>query len=167
MSLVLGIDPGFYGALALIEKSTHKVIEVKDMPLNSPPGGKHSVNLAALTLFIDCYSRDIDFAVIEDVGAMTYVDKSGQLRGQGAAASFSFGKSTGEVHGVLAAFNVKKYLVKPSTWKMLMGVSADKGSSIAKAKKLFPFSSSLLTLKKHDGRAEALLLALFGAERFK
>lgn len=166
MSLVLGIDPGFSGALALIERVSKKFVLVKDIPCRISQNKRH-LDLSPLALFIDCYANDIDFAVIEDVGAMKYVDKMGNVRGQGAAASFTFGKSTGEVHGILAAFNVKKYLVRPATWKMLMGVTSAKRTSIEKAKKLFPSAQSELTLMKHDGRAEALLLAFFGAERFK
>lgn len=154
--MILGIDPGKSGALVWLDKSG-KIHDCEDMP----------ERLDRLVEVVKFYAAETRFAVIEDVSAMTYVDKFGQKRGQGAAASFNFGFSTGMVHGVLAALNVRVWPVRPVTWKLAFGLSSDKSESLALARKKFPQDEDLFQLKKHDGRAEAALIAHFGSTRFK
>lgn len=171
MSLVLGVDPGLSGALALVDlkpeqmhdRRLHKVI---DMP-KTVRGSKNQVDIYSLAHSLDAHAREIAFAVVEDVGAMTYTDAKGQKRGQGAAASFAFGQYSGVVLGILASYSIPIYFVKPSVWKMAYGLSSNKGRSLDLARERWPSFTSSFELKKHDGRAEAALLALFGAERFK
>lgn len=156
MTLVLGIDPGKSGALVWLDADTKRVVTYVDMPQNGIELSR-SLRLAP----------EIKFAVIEAVSAMTYTDEEGKKRGQGAAASFNFGFGAGMLDGALCALGIPIYYVVPGTWKALYGLSSDKSKSIELAKKKFPQFAPQLTLKKHDGRAEAALLALFGAERFK
>lgn len=104
-------------------------------------------------------------AVVENVSAMTYVDKDGHKRGQGAAASFNFGKSFGVVLGVLGARNIPTLRVPPSVWKLQMNLSSDKELSLKKAREIFPYLADSLKRKKDNDRAEALLLAWFFKQR--
>lgn len=155
--MILGIDPGKNGAMAFLSS---KGICVVDMP-NSIPA-----IVEAIRKNHDPQTDSLRFAVIEDVGAMTYIDASGKKRGQGAQASFNFGFGAGVLHGVLAALGIRVYSVKPATWKLAYGLSSNKDESRALAVKKFPNLASQLARKKDDGRAEAALLALFGEERF-
>lgn len=136
---------------------------LQDLPLTA---GNKDIDATAFAALLDMYNSQIRFCVIEKVSAMTYTDASGQKRGQGAAASFNFGKGFGLVLGCLHSSRIPLIEVAPSVWKILLGLSSAKSDSIQRAHELYPTSRSRITLKKHDGRAEALLLAHFGAERF-
>jgi crossover junction endodeoxyribonuclease RuvC len=87
-------------------------------------------------------------AVIEKVGAMP---------GQGVSSVFSLGDSYGAARAVLATAGFELVQVHPATWKKYFKLTSDKELSRALATRLFP--AAPLHLKKHDGRAEALLLA--------
>jgi crossover junction endodeoxyribonuclease RuvC len=76
---------------------------------------------------------------------------------QGVASSFAFGVVFGSILSVLQAMQIGIDLVTPATWKRALGLSSDKRASLDKARLLFPTAD--LHLAKHDGRAEALLLA--------
>jgi len=166
-NLILGIDPGFNGALAIVDPThDHKLILVKDMP--SQPrnhDGRKAIDLHALSLIVGLYAREIDFCVIESVHAMTYKDKvTGQIRGQGAAASFEFGRAMGIVQGVVASFMIKTVLVSPSAWKMAMGLSSNKQDSLDRIAALYPNQTSkFFSRKKDEGRAEAVLLCRYAS----
>ena len=53
--------------------------------------------------------------------------------------------------------------VPPSTWKKALGLSADKNASRQRAIETWPEHVRTFARVRDDGRAEAALLALFGA----
>ncbi len=154
MNYICGIDPGKTGAISLITNSQHLIL-VEDMP----------PSVQELAEFFRLHADSIGFAVVEEVGSMIYTNKAGERRGQGAKPSFTFGKGFGEILGVLAALQIPVKLIKPSVWKSLMNLSSNKNDSLALARKLFPDNQNLFTRKKDADRAEASLLAWFGADR--
>jgi crossover junction endodeoxyribonuclease RuvC len=172
-TLLIGIDPGHTGAIAFYRPADHK-LHVYDMPLRERKNGRHELDYSELARLVRLYvnnglafeSSDSplvqSIAIIEDVGARIYVDASGTKRGQGAAASFAFGKSAGAVMGILAAYFVPTIAVPPGVWKSLMGLGRDKNLSRTKAASLFVDKMDLFERKKDDGRAEAALLAYYG-----
>jgi crossover junction endodeoxyribonuclease RuvC len=164
--LILGIDPGVGGAICLLDSTTNTPIVIEDMPILKGKGDKKLLDVEAFSDLIATHAQRIKFAVVEEVGAMTYTDGKGQKRGQGAAASFAFGKSTGQILGVITACMIPIFEVRPQTWKLLMGLTSSKDLSREKASILYSSHAHLFTRKKDDGRAEALLLAHFGRERF-
>ena len=85
------------------------------------------------------------------------VERVGSMPKQGVASTFKFGMAVGIIHGALLAGCVPMHLVTPSEWKRGMKLSADKEEARALAIRLFPKVEGL-HLKKHQGRAEALLL---------
>lgn len=170
---ILGIDPGKQGAFAIIDY-TNKPIDcvcLVDLPFSecSSINTKSELNSHDFSTLLDVYKDKIAFAVVEKVAAMTYTDSRGQKRGQGAAASFAFGKSYGMLLGVLHTFQIPVVDVQPSVWKILLGLNSQKKNSIDLAKTLYPQKNvtEKLTRKKDDGRAEALLLAHFGLRFLK
>jgi crossover junction endodeoxyribonuclease RuvC len=80
-------------------------------------------------------------------------------------SSFSFGLSYGLVRGVLAAMQVPVSLVTPNEWKRSFRLGPDKNEARLIAARLFPANASYFTRVRDDGRAEAALLALFGAQQ--
>lgn len=165
---ILGIDPGIKGAFCVYDAAAKEIIELHDMPVTSHKAakGRSQVDGYLLSATLSPHAAKIRCAVIEKVSAMTYVDSSGQKRGQGAAASFAFGKSAGIAEGVVEALMIPIFFVEPSVWKSLMGLNQDKTKSRTVAAHRFPDHIDTFSRAKDDGRAEAALLALFGAQRF-
>ena len=157
--LILGVDPGLSGALALYDPVTRKLEVVIDMPTRPKPRHetKREIDTNALAYFLDTHALQIRVAIIEDVHSMP---------DQGVASTFTFGKATGIILGACAAFYIPTMMVAPATWKSMMRVTHDKATSLAKAKALFPDATDF-ERKKDDGRAEATLLAVYGGVFWK
>jgi crossover junction endodeoxyribonuclease RuvC len=152
--IVAGIDLGLSGAVALIDAASGAVVDIADMPtLALARGGKHKREIDAHSLARLIGDRRPSHVYIEMVGAMP---------GQGVSSVFAFGKSFGVVIGVLAALAVPMTLVSPVTWKRALGVPAAKDAARYRASQLLPAAAHHWPLVKHDGRAEAALIALYG-----
>lgn len=152
MNLILGIDPGISGSFALYDPISKTVVNIWDMPVHDIKGKAH-LDLYQMATIVDTYKKDIKLAVIEEPGAMP---------GQGVTSMFRFGHACGVVQGIVACCMIPMKLLKPSVWKMQMGLTFDKDLSRQKASQMFPKESARFARKKDDGRAEALLLAVFG-----
>jgi crossover junction endodeoxyribonuclease RuvC len=149
---ICGIDPGLSGALALIDGDD--AVRVFDMPvLQLKRSGKTKNEIDAHALARLFAAQPIGHAFVEQVGAMP---------GQGVSGVFAFGKVYGVIIGILAALGVPMTLVPPRTWKTKLHVPSAKDAARFRASQLLPQAAHLWPLKKHDGRAEAALLALYG-----
>ena len=151
--LTLGIDPGQTGALALLDVDGQpELLEdlpvIRDLSLAWIDGARLQSTLLNAIRGRPCR------AVIERVSAMPK---------QGVASSFAFGVGLGSILGVVQALHLPLELVTPGRWKRALGLGAEKRASLDKARLLFP--SADLSLAKHDGRAEALLIAHFAWTR--
>ena len=93
-------------------------------------------------------------AYLEDVHAMI---------GWGIGSAFRFGESMGVVQGVLGALGVPLFRVSPQKWKKALGLSREKDASRKLATETFPKYAELFARCKDDNRAEAALLAKYGA----
>lgn len=155
--LVLGIDPGLSGALALYDPDGG-LREVEDVPVlesrRTTGKVKRSVDAYEAARLIDVWAKDISLVIIEQVGIRP---------GEGAVGAFSFGDGFGLLKGICYAHFLRVELVTPQAWKRAMGVKGDKDESRARASQLLPRSAGSWNLKKHDGRAEAALIAMYGA----
>lgn len=151
--LVIGVDPGKSGALAVLDGST--LVAIHDMPV----AGK----IISPALLDELVHNHVDpladapygVAVIEDVHAMP---------GQGVASMFSFGRSLGVVEGVLAGNGFGLRYVTPAAWKRAMRLTTDKGASRRRACELWPNRAAWFARVKDDGRAEAALIARWWIE---
>jgi crossover junction endodeoxyribonuclease RuvC len=155
--IFIGIDPGLNGAIAFLdtEKGHLSVIDMPILEVKRNNKMKRELNphvLAGIFLF----SGPITHAVLERVGAMP---------GQGVSSVFSFGRSVGIVEGVLAAREITVSIVTPQAWQKAAGVRGGKDGSRQRAMELFPNYAALFALKKHDGRADAALMAWYAATR--
>jgi Holliday junction resolvasome RuvABC endonuclease subunit len=159
--LVLGIDPGASGAIALIDTALSELV-VRDMPtvaVTNPSGIKKSskrlhISDAGLADLIAAWAPEE--AWLERVHAMPR---------QGVTSSFTFGMAYGLVRGVLAALRVRYFVVTPNEWKRSFRLGADKGEARLMAARMFPTDAQLFSRVRDDGRAEAALLALFGSRQ--
>lgn len=147
--LTLGIDPGLTGALALLDPDGQPELVadlpvIRDRSLSWIDGGALQSTLLEALRGRPCR------AVVERVSAMPR---------QGIASAFNFGAGLGSILATLQTLRLPLELVTPAQWKAAMGLGRDKRASLDKARLLFPTAD--LSLAKHDGRAEALLLAYF------
>jgi crossover junction endodeoxyribonuclease RuvC len=152
-SAILGIDPGLDGALAFLRSDGG--LEIFDMPVHRLQRGgkaKREIDLYELARIVDAHGP-ITRAFVELVGAMP---------GQGVSSTFQFGRSLGIVEGVLSAGFIPTDYVAPRRWRTTMGVRDGKDGSRARASALMPSCVGLWTRVKDDGRAEAVLIALYG-----
>lgn len=159
---ILGVDPGFSGAWCVteIEQNKATIHDMLDMPklaegaLVFSSRKRPEIDGVKVATFVKRWAPHLRLAVVEDVFAMPE---------QGLSSTFRFGAGFGLIIGVLSCLEIRTLRAKPAVWKAQMGVTADKRTSIIKARELAPESQKLFDKRKYDGRAEALLLAVFGA----
>jgi hypothetical protein len=83
---------------------------------------------------------------------------------QGVASTFKFGMAVGIIHGVVLGHGVPLHLVTPGTWKRHFKLTGtDKDAARGLAIRLHPTMGGL-HLKKHQGRADALLMGRYFLE---
>lgn len=95
------------------------------------------------------------------------MERVGAMPGNGVSSMFAFGMAAGIVQGVLGALMIPMTLITPAQWKVALRVPADKGGARARASQLIPKGAHRWPLAKHDGRAEAALIGLYGSQRDK
>ena len=153
-SEIVAIDPGLSGAAFFIDPRHPSTGEAVDLPVhNIERGGKNKRELDLQGLVQLLSAQPIEHAFVERVSAMP---------GQGTVSMFSFGRTYGAILGVLAALEVPVTLVTSVQWKRVMRVPKGKSAARSRASQLLPRCADQWPLVKHDGRAEAALLALFG-----
>jgi crossover junction endodeoxyribonuclease RuvC len=89
-----------------------------------------------------------------------YVENVHAMPRQGVSSTFSFGFSFGTVIGCLASLRIPYTLVSSNLWKRQVNIRGKgKDAARTRALQLFPALAEQLNLKRHHGRADALLLA--------
>lgn len=151
--MILGIDPGVSGAIAVLDDDG-VLVAVHDMPTtNDGAKNRRAVNAPLLVDIVKLSGADRAF--FELVGVRP---------GEGAVGAFAFGRSRGVVEGVLAACDVSIEWLPPAKWKRIVRLQpgADKDSSRAEAIRRWPSKASLFARKMDDGRGEAALIGAAG-----
>jgi len=148
VKIIIGVDPGLTGAIGILDEQGRAVAAI-DLPIQRDKSLAWVDGKELRRMLHDAIAGDEARVIIERVSAMPK---------QGVASSFLFGVGFGSLLGVLQAMQLPLELVTPAKWKREVGLdSADKKASLHKARLMFPNID--LRLAKHDGRAEALLLA--------
>jgi crossover junction endodeoxyribonuclease RuvC len=151
MTRILGIDPGIYGAIALYDSASSSFADVADIPIVGKPPVVNFVQIVHLIKLLEPES-----AVIERVHAMPK---------QGRSSIFRFGEAYGGLCAALAALSIPTVFVTPQKWKAFYGLDSEKENSRRKALELFPAAAPYLTRKLDHQRAEAMLIAKYGATK--
>jgi crossover junction endodeoxyribonuclease RuvC len=151
---VCGVDPGTFGAICLYNPELPLILF--DMPiLKISRNGKerNQIDLYALARWVDEHSKDIKHAYIENPQGMPAMASN---------STYRLGLNCGIAQMAIAANLIPMTLIAPATWKKAMGLGKSKDDSRLKASQLCPVQSSLFSRAKDDGRAESLLLAIYG-----
>lgn len=154
MTRILGIDPGIRGALGLIDTLDWS-LAIVDMGNEPGIAGRNSVS-ATLT------ARSIRAAAPD----YTFIESVHSSPQQGVASAFAFGRGLGILEGAAAAASILEK-PRPQEWKAATKTPKDKNQARARAIQLFPNHAQLFARVKDDGRAEAALIALYGAARLQ
>ena len=158
-ALFVGIDPGLDGAIAVLNERGG-LINVQDTPTLTVKRGKSKKRMylpTQMMMIMDAIHKSgtVHLCAIENVHVMPK---------NGAHSAFGLGRSLGLWEMAAVSFGWPIEWIDPGKWKRIMlgaGSGTDKQASIARAQQLIPASAEYLKLKKHDGRAEAILIAAF------
>lgn len=169
LRLTIGVDPGKRGAIAALADGVP--VAVIDMPLTpegSIDGGRLAASLRAL---LQQHQGASVLVVHEHVNGFSR---------DGGFVAFAFGQADGIVRGVVAALGLATTQVRPQTWKRHFGLVSPrqkkgeapvekigKDASRTLVVKMFPDRALQYLRAKDDGRAEAVLLALWAEQTEK
>jgi crossover junction endodeoxyribonuclease RuvC len=147
VSLVLGVDPGLSGGLALIGRQTGNLLWAEAMPVlrNSVP----TVDV-----------RQLGHLLTGAHDVFAYVERAQAMPRQGISSGFNYGCIFGSILTAIADLGIGYELVSAAAWKRKAGISADKRESIDRVKQLYP---TFPVKRSEDGIAEAILIARHGA----
>lgn len=151
--IIIGADPGISGAIALLKDG--KLSRVSDIPIWVPTGKKRTVDSVMLAYDIAPYANYI------------FLERAQAMPKQGVSSSFEYGRAFGILEATLrnTAPDAVLMYVSPSKWKRKLGlIGTEKTASIDMCRRLFPNKSDEFKLKKHHNKAEAALIAYYGAK---
>lgn len=155
--MIVGIDPGASGAVAFYDEGHRELVSAHDAPMAIVGGKTRMDPYAFAALLRSVCLADITKVVIEDVHSMPK---------QGVASSFAFGRSFGNAEAIVATLGLPLVYVSPVAWKkaLRIPVGSDKAYSRLRATQIFGASGEKWWPNKgHHGRAEAAMLAVYGA----
>lgn len=177
---VLGVDPGLSGAIAVIaarleagEKRLELVGLWDSAYLMHPtkPGKKVTdavkwvANLHEAVYLETQGMMGAQRIDRNEVCRLAVLEKVHASPKMGASSAFNFGAGFGLIQGALLAYSAPIRLVDPSVWKIHLGLMGkNKDDSRFLAQITFPGKEYLFKRKCDDGRAEAALLAVWGAQ---
>jgi hypothetical protein len=144
MARILGADPGKKGAFAVLETDEMSVTTY-DMP----------------------GTLDEKRILISDIGRVTcaWVERPFYPRMIGIKNAVTIAQAYGELKTCLFFAGIPTFEVDPSAWKKTMHLSTDKNASRALASQYFPDAADQWSRVRDDGRAEAALIAYYGARK--
>jgi hypothetical protein len=151
----MGIDPGLAGAVAMISESSVQLYDSPSWSVGSKKAVRHDYDIAGMVGIITT-----GVLLVENRGAIIAgLESVHSMPEQGVASSFKFGVGLGIWQGILAAFGIAYQMIPPQRWKkaLMDGMGKEKDASMIVAQRLFPTAD--IHLRKHHGRADALLLA--------
>lgn len=149
MPLILGVDPGRNGALAVLSDETRDGayrVQTHDMP--DTASGLHSLLLSL---------PPVAFAAVE---------KPFYPRQIGATNVARIAEAYGALKSALLFCGIPQREVRPAEWKAALNLGPNKAASRERASMLFPDDGDQWVRAKDDGRAEAALIAWYG-RKFK
>ena len=141
MMLLLGCDPGRNGAFALMDKA-ELTVQTFDMP--DTMAGMHDL-----------------VASFPPVRAVI-IEKPFYPHIIGTRTVAVIAENYGALRSTFLWRDMPCFDVRPAEWKKALNLNSSKDASREKASQFFPGSADQWALKKHDGRAEAALIAWYG-----
>jgi crossover junction endodeoxyribonuclease RuvC len=157
--IVVGIDPGAAGALALvIDGQLHSVVDIPTFIITKNRKNTTVVNAYELTAILQSWETEGIWP-----GGRVIIESIAARPQQGVSTMFSMGRNYGTIEGVVCALDLPISYVTPKDWKKRAGlINQTKDASRRLATQTWPTHADDFRLGKHDGRAEAALIAIYG-----
>jgi crossover junction endodeoxyribonuclease RuvC len=152
---ILGIDPGQFGALAVValgNGAAPELMGVIDVPMLGTGAGQR-VDVVEL--------RDW---ILAHAPAHVLIERTQGFPKQGISSSFKLGRTTGYLEAAVVLSGVPWSLVEPTAWKKYHKLGRDKELARQRAIQLLPSAHDYLARRKDHNRAESILIALYGAQ---
>lgn len=170
MVKVLGIDPGLNGAAAVYDTAAPDAVSAFDLPTVGEDT-KRVIDVGALARWVEA---QMPFGERQDqpprsgdnrVRHHAFVEYVTAMQDWGVGSAFRFGMSFGSLRATVALCGIPYTLVVPVKWKKFYGLKGgDKEGSRLRAIQLFPQAGDLFERVKDHQRAEAALIAAYGAK---
>jgi hypothetical protein len=155
MTRICGV--GLSGGLAIIEAVNGGVptlIDVIDIPVVGT-GAKQRVDVIAIRNFI-----------VVNQPTLALIERAQAMPRQGSSSGFKYGRAVGAIEAAIAMCGIAHEIIEPALWKRLFKLPGkDKEAARLRALQAFPNAHERLARKKDHQRAEAMLIALYGAQR--
>jgi hypothetical protein len=162
VTVVLGIDIGLSGAIAAVGKDMPARIE--DLPtVADGKKGRRLCGRGLILLLRELVPADgAAVAFIEDVRPRPEGNRG--KHGNTMHSQGSMMRSRGTVEAALDIARIRVEVVQPQTWKRYLALlKSQKNASLVMARRLYPGSVDRLARVKDHNRAEAVLIAHYGA----
>jgi hypothetical protein len=150
---IVGVDPGLAGAVAVLDAhgTLAALADTPTLTLKVQRGTRQVYDVSGMTALLRPYTG---------LQCHVCIEESQPMPGQGTRSMFTTGYGYGLWIGILASLALPYTSVRPGIWKRSLALGKDKEAARWRAMQLYPGAD--LRLKKHHGRAEALLLAAYG-----
>jgi len=154
MRLTFGVDPGLTGAIAsLIDGEPGPILDMPTVDVD----GWGEVDARAVVLFIREQRAAHPGAYVS-----ACIEKVGARPADGGTSAFRFGQTAGKLQATLEVLGIPTTRVIPSQWKRHFGLlKTEKDAARILAITRFPSAKQSMSRKKDNGRADALLMALW------
>jgi crossover junction endodeoxyribonuclease RuvC len=153
--MILGCDPGVHGAIAALDGSEIALLE--DLPVHTlaAKGRGDRAELDVHTLHV----------MLANLGPIehAYVERVAARPGNGSVSMYRFGQACGAIYATLVVMGVPITFVQPRIWQAHFGVGPTPDAARQRAAQLYPAIAARLSRKIDGNRADALLIARYGA----
>jgi hypothetical protein len=169
MALVMGIDPGAGGAIAMYDTMQRRCVRVIDMPHWYVTVGKSKKKRKRLDAI--AIASEFDLAVLMGV-ELCVMERVNGLPGQSASAAFAFGVGVGQLVQALVDASIILETVPPLHWKRIMKVPGknvkDYNQEIVGIAQQYMPADAEKFIGARGGlcvdRAEAAMIAMYGGD---
>lgn len=152
--MILGIDPGLSGALSFYNGDELLIYDIPTFQIDRNGKKKNQIDLLRFQHILKLNKPDHCF--LENINAMP---------GQGVSSMFQMGRGFGQIEASVLGCGIPMTYIAPQVWKKALAVPKDKDAARQRASQLLPAFAHNWDLKKHHGRAEASLIALYGRNK--
>jgi len=156
---VLGIDPGLNGGAAIVEVAAPQSIPPTPgrlvSAIDTPTHGedrKRRIDALKLRDFIQTHGADVCF-----------IERAQAMPKQGSSSGFNYGRGVGALETVPLLCGCSVKVIETRAWKKHFGFGPEKEIARDLVVARFPDHAYLFARVKDHNRAEAVLIACYGA----
>jgi crossover junction endodeoxyribonuclease RuvC len=153
---ILGIDPGMTGGCAIYDPHNGFIVDAVDIPTIGEKA-KERIDVRHLSAWM-----------INNGAKHAFVERAQAMPGQGSSSGFKYGRGVGYLEATAVLSGIPLTIIEVRAWKKYFGITGTKADGAGEAARAlaiqqFPAASHLFARKKDHGRAEAALIAVYGA----